>query len=137
MTEAKVVFYLDKVLFKVDKAAQQSLLAIGHQIEGQAKANIDENQQVDTGFMWNAVYVTAKDESNYGEAQAKAKAQNPKAEMAPEASVKPGQVAVVAGANYSIYQEAQQSFLFKAGEQVAGQVAGAIVEKIGHKVIQD
>jgi hypothetical protein len=133
--ESKVTFYLDKVLVKVGEAAEQSLLAIAHQIEGQAKANIVANDQVDTGFMLNAVYVTAEGESNYGEAQGAASARNTDAEMAPEEQVKPGQVAVVAGANYAIYQEAQQSFLFRAGEQVAGSVAGAIVEKVGREVI--
>lgn len=135
--ESKVTFYLDKVLFKVNEAAEQSLVAIAHQIEAQAKENIVANDQVDTGFMLNAVYVTAGGESNYTEAQGAARARNTEAAMAPEVRVSDGDVAVVAGANYSIYQEAKQSFLFKAGEQVAGQVAGAIVEKVGRKVLKD
>lgn len=135
--ESKVTFYLDKVLFKVGQAAEQSLVAIAHQIEAQAKENIVANDQVDTGFMLNAVYVTAEGESTYSEAQGAARARNAEAQMAPEAQVGDGEVAVVAGANYSIYQEAKQSFLFKAGEQVAGQVAGAIVEKVGREVLKD
>lgn len=135
--DGEVKFYLDKVLFKVGQAEQQSLVAIGHQIEGQAKANIVANDQVDTAFMLNAVYVSGEGESSYNEARLAAKAMNPKAELAPEVEAREGDVAVVAGANYSIFQEQQQSFLHKAAEEVAGSVAEAIVEKVGREVMQD
>lgn len=136
MAQADVVFYLDKILVKVQEAEGQILEALAHQIEGQAKANIVDNDQVDTGFLLNSIYVATGQGSNYGQAKSEAKGKNPSAGMAAEMDAGQGQAAVVAGAEYAIFQEARKSFLFRAAEQVATQ-AGATVEKIGKEVIVD
>ncbi len=122
--KADVVFYLDKILVKVEEAGKQSLEAIAHQIEGQAKANVVANDQVDTGFMLNAIYVTSGPGTDYSQAKGGS------GRMAPEVDAGEDKVAVVAGAEYSIFQEARNSFLFRAAEQVGG-----IVEKIGREVL--
>lgn len=145
--KADVVFYLDKILVKVEEAAKQSLEAIAHQIEGQAKANVVANDQVDTGFMNNAIYVVTPDHNSYNNTWSSGRyAQNPqkhggqsgrpKRKLSPMVDVKQNQAAVVAGAEYAIFQETKKSFLFRAAEQVGPQVGG-IVEKVGRKVLVD
>lgn len=128
-------WYENKVRVEVDRITRRGLLAIAHQIEGQTKVNITDNGQVETGFLRNSVYVTGLGESSYGQANQSGEYTSQKSgdvverELAPEISNDDKSVAIVAGANYAIYQEMEDSFLFRALEQVVGQVAEArIVE---------
>jgi hypothetical protein len=134
--DAEVVFFLDHIMVRVQEAEGEILEALAHQIEGQAKANIVANDQVDTGFMLNSIYVTTESGSTHRQAEGKARAKNPSGKMATEVTAGQGKAAVVAGAEYAIFQEAKNSFLFRAAEQVGPQVGG-IVEKIGKEVIVD
>lgn len=130
MPETK--FYTEAVLVKVHEAVDVIAEEVAFALEGQAKANIVANDQVDTGFMLNSVYAVTRSGSGYGSAQGAAKSRNPDAEMGPEVSLNKAKAVVVVGAEYAVYQEEKQSFLYKAGEDVAGQIGG-IVEKVGRE----
>jgi len=123
MPDGTVKLHLDKVRVTVKGATQKVLEALAFQIEGQAKINIQANGQIDTGFMLNSVYTVTPKSSGFAAAQGAAKAHNPQAEMGPEPTAREG-VAVVVGANYAIYQEIKNAFLFPAAEQVASQAGG-------------
>jgi hypothetical protein len=124
---AQVNWYAEDVILRIAEAMTAGLAALAHQIEGQAKANIVANDQVDTGFMLNSVFVTTHEESGYGAARAAAEAQNPDAAMNPEPSLPEDAAALVAvGAEYAVYQEMRNSFLYRAVEEVARDGAGTI-----------
>lgn len=115
-------------------ATPEMLLAIGLQIEGQAKANIVANGQVDTGFMLNSVYTTdGGNGSTYATAQRQASSKSGDAEMAPQAAPPPGGVAVAVGADYAIHQETRNSFLYRAAEMVAGGAAEGEIERVARE----
>lgn len=123
MPKPKVNWYADKVVVAALEAV--NLPAIALQIEGQAKANIVENDQIDTGFMLNSVYSTGPEGSTYGAAKSEASKKNPAGGMAPEVDPQGG-AAVAVGAEYSIFQEMRESFLYRAAELVASQIQGVI-----------
>jgi hypothetical protein len=141
LPQADVKFYLDHVKVVIEGATDEALSAAAHQIEGAAKVKVTENGQVDTGFMRSAIYTVAKTGSGYGAAQAEAqgKAGGQKRAMAPEQRL-PGdkntRAAVVAGANYSIYQEAAQSFLFAGADAVKTDIGGT-VERVYREKVHD
>lgn len=122
---ARVNWYGDDVKLIVDDAAQDVLVRTAFQVEGQAKANIQANGQIDTGFMLNSGYTTAPGINGHSAAQANARAQNPDGVMAPPYRVNDG-AAVHFGAEYTIYQELANSFLYRALDQVKRQVGGTI-----------
>ena len=130
---SRVDWYVDQVCLAVDGASERMLAGIAHQIEGQAKINIQVNGQIDTGFMLNSVYSVTPQESNYGLALAAARSRNPDGEMAPEQTL-PAEAgaAVVAGAEYAVFQETRRSFLYRALEQVAGEVGG-VIQQVGRE----
>ncbi len=134
--EAETKFYTEQVKVVVSEATDLLAEEIAFALEGQAKANIVANDQVDTGFMLNSVYaVTRKSGSGYGQAQGEASARNPDAEMAPEVQLSGGAAsAVVVGAEYAVHQENRKSFLYKAAETVARQ-AGGMAERVGKEVL--
>jgi hypothetical protein len=132
---AETKFYTDQVKVVIDEATDLLAEEIAFALEGQAKANIVANDQVDTGFMLNSVYAVTRKSSGYGQAQGEASARNPDAEMAPEVQLSGGAAsAVVVGAEYAVHQENRKSFLYKAAETVARQ-AGGIAERVGREVL--
>lgn len=123
----KVNFYTDQVLVEIRTATRESIEVVAHRIEERAKANIVANDQVDTGAMLNGIYVVLPDGDNYGAAKSAAEAQKPNGKMASPVKLGSGDAAAVAaGMEYSIYQEAQQSFLYKAAEETAPELAGLL-----------
>lgn len=131
MMDHKSKWYLDEVRVKIEGATQEALNALALQLEGLTKINIQQNGQIDTGFMLNSVYSRFPDQSSYGDAVAGAMAAAGKAgverEFGPEEALPEGVGAmVVVGAGYAIYQEAQQSFLYRAAEELARQAGGTV-----------
>lgn len=125
--DAEVKFCLGHVKVTVDRGTELALAAIAYQIEGEAKVRA----KVDTGFMRNAVYVVEKGSDNYDERRRAAKGVNPKAEMAPRRPLPAdAEAAVVAGADYSIFQEVLNPFLYPAAEAVARSTAGVTAEAV-------
>jgi hypothetical protein len=91
--------------------------------EGKVKINITDNGQVDTGFMRSSAYAVTPEKSSYA----------PEFERRPDAQAAPAVLlpddhtaALAVAAEYAVYQEVQQSFLFRALEQLASEFNGAV-----------
>ena len=106
------------------REARRELVRIGFAIEGQAKVNVTDNGQVDTGFLRSSLYTVGADTSTYGKADPSGRYQSSKSglaaerELAPELTATEDEVLVAAGAAYAIYQEVENSFLYRALDQV-------------------
>ncbi len=130
MADVTVNWHVERVMLEADDKARQALLGIAFEIEGQTKINIRENDQIDTGFMLNSVYVTSRGSSGFGPAAATAStctrstkgrgAVDHQNDMAPEVALPDKNViGIVVGAAYAIYQENLRAFLYPAVRQVA------------------
>jgi len=131
----EVKLYLDHLQVVVEEATEKVLKQLGFRITERAQLNIRTNDQIDTGFMVNSIYPVWKDGSGYGQARAEAEGQtmskrtgkqvDQSENMAPEESlVEDAVAAVVVGANYAIFQEAANPFLYPAAEAAAGEFGG-------------
>jgi putative intracellular protease/amidase len=132
--KGKVDWYAEDVILKLEQTTRRGLEALAAYIEGQAKIQIVENDQVDTGFMVNSVYHAAADAgSTYAAANGTGEYVNKAGEsvnreLAPEADLPAEYDALVCvGANYAIYQEMAQPFLYPALLRGAA-AAKAIIE---------
>jgi len=146
-TGGEYISYLDEVRVTIKDATEEVLQAVAFQIEAYAKVNIQANGQIDTGFMLNSVYVVHRQSSGFGAAKSvaqsktisrktgetvdKSKAMSPEYQLEPKFAA-----AVIVGANYAIYQELGQPFLFPAGEQAARD-AGGVAEQIYRERVND
>ena len=141
--KAEVHLKLDHVNMVVEKATDEALAALALQIAGQTTTNIANNNQIDTGFMMNSVYAITRHSSTYkdadptGEYRSRKTGQHVGRKLAPEQRLPSDAAAgVIVGANYAIYQETQDSFLFKAAEQVARDADG-ICEPVYRNEVHD
>ena len=144
--KAKTDLRLDHVRAKVDGATEEVLKQFAFRVIERAQANIRRNDQIDTGFMVNSLYAIWGDDSDYDQARATAEplktghksGREVTAErMAPEAHLRSdAQAAVVVGANYAIYQEASNEFLWPAAEATANEFGGR-AEKIYKQKVRD
>lgn len=131
MVKGKVQFYLDHVLVTVNQRTEEFLEAVALQIQAETKVKIQQNGQIDSGFMLNSVYTVSKRSDTYAAANPTGQYTNQQGQsvvrkIAPKATL-PGKAlaATVVGADYAIYQEARKSFLYAAGEKVASEVKGS------------
>jgi hypothetical protein len=131
----EVKLYLERVKIKVKDATDEALAELAFQLEGHTKANIANNNQIDTGFMMNSVYTITRRDSSYGASTATGQYRDKEGNMverklAPEQRLPSDAAAgVVVGASYAIYQEVRKTFLFKAAETVARQAGGTLEAK--------
>ncbi len=132
--KAKVKMRLNHVMIRVKKATDEGLHALALQVEGTTKRNIVQNDQVDTGFMLNSVYVESKAGSTFGETWQR----KDHASMAPRPSLpaKMSVAAVIVGAVYAIFQEMTNPFLRPAADEVAGSVGG-VAEPVFRRHMHD
>jgi hypothetical protein len=107
--------------------------ALASYVEGAAKAHINGNNQIDTGFMANSVYTVAKSGSNYGNTWPDGEYEGIKGggkslhEKGPEQNLGGDTLAIVAvGADYAVYQENANSFLAAAVQDVQGALPGIV-----------
>lgn len=105
----------------LNKATPEMITAAALLVEGQAKVNIRENGQIDTGFMLNSVYAVGPGVNSYGPAVVAGKT------AAGPASPSSGGAVVGVAAEYAIYQEERLAYLYPALETVAGRMEGQIV----------
>lgn len=135
MAKPNVNWYGETVKAQVRRGNKKLLLAVAFQIEGQAKVNITNNGQVDTGFMRNSVYTTGAEQSNYVQANQSGQYTSQKSgadvdrSLAPELNPSNDDVYVVVGADYAIDQETKNSFLYLALEQTAGNNADVAIQR--------
>ncbi len=146
MADVEIKLYLDHVETVVMEATDEVLKQLAYRIVEGAQLNIRSNDQVDTGFMVNSLYPVFKEGSGYSQARSEAESHTTgkdgrqvdhSNDMAPEAQL-PGDAAagVVVGANYAIYQEAANPFLYPAAEHAAGEFGGQ-AEKIYREELPD
>lgn len=132
MAKGRLTWNKAQVMLTVEKATAASIDTMALRVESEAKQNIVSNNQVDTGFMLNTVYRVSelgnsypatKPDGTYSWHPPKHDGRSGDAERrkVPQADL-PGEfLALVAcGAEYAIYQELKQSFLYLALVQVAG-----------------
>lgn len=130
----KVNWYGDEVLLRVSEACAESVTEIAYQIEAQAKANIIENDQHDTGAMANSVYHEGPTGGNFDANAGAAKGLNPEAVIGPKPDLPNDQTAAVGSpVHYAVYQEALYPWLYPAVEQIAGEKAGAVLVDVSKK----
>ena len=130
---SQVNWYEDEVMLALENATDELLQAAAFQLEAHTKVNIRSNGQIDTGFMLNSVYALYPDGSDtYDATHASGNYQNRNGDsvargLAPRRSLEDGAGAGVAvGAEYAAYQEQQNSFLYRALEQVRDDIGGII-----------
>lgn len=126
----KVNWYAEDVVLKFTRLSERALEAAAARVDALAKMNIVANDQVDTGFMVNSVYFATEDNSTYMDGsgtQINREGNFVEREMAPEASLKDGATALVCvGANYAIFQEMANPFLYPALLAVKSEMKGII-----------
>lgn len=139
---AKTRFYTESVIAKIKDATQEELSAFAFQLEGLAKVAVQENRQIDTGFMLNSIYtVTKSGSSSYGKASRTGEytgrdGGKVKRKIAPERKVPEKAAAIVAvGASYAIYQEEKKSFLYRAAKTAASQKSGEVKLNIKKRLV--
>jgi len=146
MADVEVKLKLDHVQVVVEETTEEVLKKLAFRIVEMAQLNIRDNDQIDTGFMVNSIYPVWQDGSGYGEAKSAAEGMTTgkdgrrvdhTQDMAPEAQL-PGDAAagVVVGANYAIYQEAANPFLYPAAEKAAAEFGGE-AEKVYQETLPD
>jgi hypothetical protein len=134
----EIDWFGDEVAFKIKGATDESIRAAAFWIESESRQNIQRNGQIDTSFMINSGYVRTEKETTYGSTQTSGsytnkEGENVERDRAPEIQLPKGQTALVAfGANYTLWQELIQPFLFPALES-AKRVTGGIIEKTAKK----
>lgn len=146
MAEVEVRWYLDHVKVLVNEATEDVLAALGMRIVEGTQLQIRENNQIDTGFMVNSVYLVTTADSGYPQALSAAMQQTTDQEgrtvdhendMAPEQPLAEGAAAgVVVGAGYAIYQEARLPFLYPAAERAAREFGGE-AERVYKEVLPE
>lgn len=106
----------------------------------QARRNLTENDQVDTKFLWNSIYVATPEKMTPippdGEYLAKKSGRMEKRHSGPIVQPKEGAHVGVA-ADYGVYVELDNSFLFRAIEQVAGRQAEDAMVGLGTGLFVD
>ena len=126
-----VDWYEREVLLKIAGATDEALTALAFHGEALAKVNIQANGQIDTGFMLNSTYGLGPTGSHRAEAEAEAAAVAER-QMAGPPSLEEDQAAIHAAAEYAIYQELANSFLYRAVEQLQEE-AGGIIEDVARR----
>lgn len=135
----QVNWYERDVMLVINEATEEMLRAVALQVEGQSKINIEENGQVDTGFMRSSVYVSGLGLSSYDETlpsgvYGSSKSGEPgERRIMPEVLDAGEGIAVVVGAEYAIHQEMRDSFLYRGAEMVAGGLAEATMESVARR----
>lgn len=131
---SRVIWRDVEVRLQLRNASEAMMRTAAALIEQQTKLNITANGQVDTGFMRNSVYFATNDDGSYDAAATAARGARHDAGIAPKADAPAGGAVVGVAAEYAIYQEEAQPFLYPAVETVAQRMDGEIVSA-GREVI--
>lgn len=124
MTDAQVRWYEQDAILYFGEKERKLLSKLALQCEAFAKINIQQNGQIDTGFMLNSTYAITPTESRYGETWESGEyksssggksVERRRVESLPQPR---DSAAVHCAAEYAIYQEIRQSFLYRALEQL-------------------
>lgn len=113
-----VNWYQDKVMAAVKDAEQEFLLALAFQVEAEAKVNAP----VDTGFMRNSSYVVGAGQNTFVPRHDGDKETTP----SPATPQDDQEVVIGFAADYTIYVESTQPFIYPALQSVVAQAGGTI-----------
>jgi hypothetical protein len=123
---SNVRWYGAQVNRAISADAARVLDRVAFSIEAQAKVNITDNAQVDTGFMRNSVYTVSAQRNTFASVDATGNYQSRKTGRTVQRAATPnppdppeGGAIVGVAAEYAIWQELQQAFLWPAVESVA------------------
>lgn len=113
---------------------QDGLTNVAMLVRRQARRNLTGNGQIDTKFLWNSVYVATPEKITTiapdGEYLSAKTGRMVKRQSGP--IVQPADGAHVgAAAEYSVYPELENSFLYRAIDQVAGRQAEGAMAGLG------
>lgn len=125
---AEVRMYLDHVRTTLKDATRQVLDQYALQTAARTKLNIQQNGQIDTGFMLNSVAAITSS-GIQGEQDPSGVYENKAGEqvlriLAIRPELGDAQAAVWVGAEYAIWQELRRSFLYAAGMLTAIEFGG-------------
>lgn len=124
-----VDWYEEDALFEIDQASDDIVTRIAFQVEGYAKVAA----KVDTGFMRNTIYTipasypptdTGWEDGAYESSKTGESEQRFRVDVVPK--LPPRFAAVHAAAEYAIYREVQDHFLYNALEKAKGIAPGVI-----------
>lgn len=131
-------WFASNVKATFSKEAQQGLLRVGLLVRRQARRNLTENGQNDTKFLWNSIYVATPETRTTiapdGRYLSTKTGQMVKREAGPIVQPAEG-VHVGVAAEYGIYPELENSYLYRAVEQVAGRQAEDAMSGLGSGII--
>lgn len=126
--------HLDHVRVTMEAASDELLKAAALRVVERAQSNIRANDQIDTGFMVNSAYAKWRAGSTYRQAETAAAGSNTgrdgrrvdhTGDLTDEIGLpENARAAAVVGANYAIYQEAADPFLWPAAEATAQEFGG-------------
>lgn len=128
MADGKVNWYEEDVELVVNDATDEIVTKLAFFVEGEAKVGA----AVDTGFMRNAIYSITPLGSRRGQTWKSGRYKSRKTgqvsqhNLAPEASIEVSEAAVHAAAEYTIYNELREPFLYPALEKAQGEAPGVI-----------
>lgn len=125
--DVTVNWYEEDVILAAEGAMGEALLALAFQVEAEAKVKA----AVDTGFMRNSSYVVGGNENTFHARSEEKDGREYNTVNSPEPAA-PGGAVVGFAADYSIYVETQQPFLYPALRSVANQ-ADATIEAVGKR----
>lgn len=121
-----------KATFK--RPIQDGLTNVAMLTRRQARRNLTENRQVDTKFLWNSIYVATPEKMTPippdGEYLSTKSGRMEKRESGPIVRPTSGAHVGVA-ADYGIYPELENSYLFRAIDQVTGRQAEEAMVGLG------
>jgi hypothetical protein len=124
-----VKWHGQRVRGEVQAATRAAIAKLAFDIEAGAKAQITDNQQIDTGFMRNSTYTVTKDHG----VRAGAGAGVAGREAASPQPLGDADAIVGVGAVYAIYNEVKKSFLRVAFERVIGAAGGTFKRTFGER----
>lgn len=124
---SRVNWYAEDVLAVVDGASAEMMEALAFQVEAVAKTKA----AVDTGFMRNSGYVVTQGVNTFQARSEEIDGQQHDTVNNPEPAP-PNGATVGFAADYSIFVETRQPFLYPALQQVM-QTAGGTIESVGKR----
>jgi hypothetical protein len=123
MSDVKLKLNIARIRAVIPDAIDEALGMTAAEIEGHAKARISANGQIDTGFMMSAVQ---HDSKHFGPVHGATVSPDLQRVAAPLPALGDASAIVHAAAEYSIYQEEQQSFLYAGAQDAVGGVGGNV-----------
>lgn len=136
MAQVEINWYEEDVLLAVEGLTDQVLAELAFQGVALAKANVQSNGQIDTGFMLNTIYAIppqgAPSDRGWESGEYESRKTGlvaPRERVNSPPKLEPHTAAIHCAAEYATYQETRASFLYKAVEQLQ-KIAGGVIQEV-------